>query len=76
MKIPFVFNIYRCSSAVGRGKNQTVSLDDSCFLPRKGSSIKHELMHAAGFWHEQNRPDRDDYVKIYEDNIESGNTFH
>jgi len=37
----------------------------------KGAII-HELMHAVGFWHEHQRPDRDDWVNILWDNIIDG----
>jgi len=34
--------------------------------------IQHELLHVLGFYHEQSRPDRDDYVSIQWGNIIAG----
>lgn len=71
-----IFNGQGCWSYVGQQQKvgaQQVSLQKpsanvrgSCIYK---STIAHELIHALGFWHEQSRPDRDNYVKINWENI-------
>jgi len=56
-----------CYSSVGRtSRKQDVSLGPGCVHT---AIIVHEFMHALGFFHEQSRTDRDDYVTIHWDNI-------
>lgn len=63
-----------CSSAVGRqGGSQIVSIDTGC---EYRGVIQHETLHALGFWHEQSRYDRDDYVEIKWENIAEGHEFN
>ncbi|XP_068610180.1 meprin A subunit alpha [Brachionichthys hirsutus] len=59
-----------CWSFVGDDKKgQNVSIGARCDTK---SIVQHELLHALGFYHEQSRSDRDDYVKIWWDQIEEG----
>ena len=58
-----------CSSSVGMiGGRQNINLADGCST---GSTI-HEIGHAVGLWHEQSRADRDDWITIQWQNIQSG----
>jgi len=53
---------------MGNGKSQ-ISVGNGCEYRHV---MTHEIGHALGFFHEQSRTDRDDYVKIEWSNIPSG----
>uniref|UniRef100_UPI0037E8B760 meprin A subunit beta n=1 Tax=Semicossyphus pulcher TaxID=241346 RepID=UPI0037E8B760 len=60
-----------CFSSVGNRKvgKQRLSIGTNC---DRIATIEHEFLHALGFWHEQSRSDRDDYVRIMWDRISEG----
>ncbi len=57
----------RCKSYMGKiGGKQPIYLAPDC----GAHEIAHELMHAIGFIHEQNRNDRDSFIRVNRENIE------
>ncbi|XP_057300947.1 zinc metalloproteinase nas-13-like [Hydractinia symbiolongicarpus] len=60
-----------CWSYIGRTNlgRQELSLGFGCV---HADTAIHELLHALGFFHEQSRPDRDQYVTIKQENIRPG----
>jgi hypothetical protein len=63
-----------CSSFVGQNTGidmeRTVTLSTPQCLSQ--GMVIHELLHVLGFYHEQSRPDRDNYVKVNYQNIKPG----
>ncbi|XP_031568759.1 MAM and LDL-receptor class A domain-containing protein 2-like [Actinia tenebrosa] len=66
-----------CFSSVGKKYwtegFQVLSLGGGCYS--KGT-IQHEMLHASGFWHEQSRPDRNQYVEVLWENIEPNMAYN
>ncbi|XP_057373227.1 zinc metalloproteinase nas-4-like [Daphnia carinata] len=60
-----------CWSLKGRAGNaQELSLDGACV---NRATVTHELMHALGFDHEQERPDQKNFIVVKYDNIKKEN---
>lgn len=53
------------------GGRQELNLQSPGCLTKKGT-VEHEMMHALGFLHEQNRWERDKHVTVNYDNIQPG----
>ena len=58
--------IVLCQSHVGMtGGRQKLTLSSHC----SSTDIRHEIGHLIGLYHHHNRPDRDQYIEIIEDNV-------
>ena len=64
----------RCCSYIGRRYPyvQQVNVGPECSF----RSIVHEIGHVIGFWHEENRPDRDEYITIDSQSIILGLAYN
>lgn len=62
-----------CKSYLGRvGGHQPIWISGDC----SAKEIGHEIMHALGFVHEQNRTDRDNFIQVSWENIEANHKLN
>ena len=67
--VDFVNMPGQCTAPVGYkyfSDDSPVSLGTECRV----NEIIHELGHVVGYWHEHQRSDQEDYVVVYEDNVD------
>jgi len=64
--------MFSCHSGVGYHHNHQVNVSIGPPFCIKKGAVMHELLHSLGFFHEHNRPDRDNFVTIHFDNIIPG----
>ncbi|XP_054166473.1 astacin-like metalloprotease toxin 5 isoform X2 [Oppia nitens] len=64
-----IFKGVGCYASIGKDDDnpEIISLGEGCYFP---GTIVHELMHTVGYYHEQNRSDRDDFLVINWENID------
>jgi hypothetical protein len=66
-------NSGQCEAIVGRaGGVQQVGGAGGIFNPCAVGTILHEMGHTVGLWHEQSRPDRNNYVSVNYSNLIKG----
>ena len=71
INLSFLYIILSCWGHVGHhGYKTQISIGDNCDFQHV---MEHELGHTVGFWHEQSRPDRDNYISVIWENVLDGN---